>query len=85
MGIASPASPADHDPQGRASGRIGAVESLRAIAALSVLGFHAVFASGLAVSDSWLKPYASRLEVGVSIFFLISAIRLGRAAKGGRA
>jgi peptidoglycan/LPS O-acetylase OafA/YrhL len=42
------------------------------------LGFHAVFASGLEGSASWLKPYASRLEVGVSIFFLISGFLLYR-------
>jgi peptidoglycan/LPS O-acetylase OafA/YrhL len=66
------------DPR-HARHRIAGVESLRAIAAISVLGFHAAFASGLVTADSWLKPFASRLEVGVSIFFVISGFLLYRS------
>lgn len=60
------------------TGRIAAVESLRAIAALSIVGFHAALLSGLADSGSALAPYTSRLEVGVTVFFLISGFLLYR-------
>ncbi|HEY7630384.1 MAG TPA: acyltransferase [Thermoleophilaceae bacterium] len=53
-------------------------DSLRAIAAISVLAFHAGIVSGLLSSNSWLKPYAARLDVGVSVFFLISGFLLYR-------
>src|SRR5215467_11624820 len=53
-------------------------DSLRAIAAISVLAFHAGIVSGLLSSGSWLKPYAARLDVGVSVFFLISGFLLYR-------
>jgi peptidoglycan/LPS O-acetylase OafA/YrhL len=72
--VSAPLSGAPRDVRNR----IGGVESLRAIAAISVLGFHAVFASGLAESGAWIEPFASRLEVGVSIFFLISGFLLYR-------
>jgi peptidoglycan/LPS O-acetylase OafA/YrhL len=60
------------------SGRIESIESLRAMAAFAILAFHAAFISGLAQSDSAVAPYASRLEVGVTIFFLISGFLLYR-------
>src|SRR4051812_10841150 len=53
-------------------------DSLRAIAALSVLGFHAAFAAGVYNSDSPLRPFTLRLDVGVSVFFLISGFLLYR-------
>jgi peptidoglycan/LPS O-acetylase OafA/YrhL len=53
-------------------------DSLRAIAALSVLGFHAAFFSGAFTSDSPLRQYAVHLDVGVSVFFLISGFLLYR-------
>ena len=71
-------SAAPEGPPQTASARIVPIESLRAIAAISILAFHAVFASGLAESGSAIKPFASRLEVGVSIFFLISGFLLYR-------
>jgi peptidoglycan/LPS O-acetylase OafA/YrhL len=53
-------------------------DGLRALAALSVLAFHAVYAAGIGRTDSPFKPYANRLEVGVSIFFVISGFLLYR-------
>jgi peptidoglycan/LPS O-acetylase OafA/YrhL len=53
-------------------------DSLRAIAAISVLAFHASVVSGLLFTSSWLRPYAARLDVGVSVFFLISGFLLYR-------
>ena len=56
------------------SGRFPYFDSLRAIAALSVLGTHAaVYAGG-----SSLLPYGARLESGVAVFFLISGFLLYR-------
>ena len=59
------------------AGRLPLVDSLRAIAAVSVLLTHASLLSGLDSSAS-LGPYARRLDVGVAIFFLISGLLLYR-------
>jgi peptidoglycan/LPS O-acetylase OafA/YrhL len=53
-------------------------DSLRAFAALSVLAFHAAFPAGALTSDSVLRPYLARLDVGVSVFFLVSGFLLYR-------
>jgi peptidoglycan/LPS O-acetylase OafA/YrhL len=60
-----------------AAGRLPLIDSLRAIAALSVLLFHAGGFSGLTTSHP-LGRYAERLDVGVTIFFLISGLLLYR-------
>ena len=52
-------------------------DSLRALAALSVIGVHGAFAAG-AYGDEWLRQYVARLDVGVAIFFLISGFLLYR-------
>lgn len=49
-------------------------DSLRALAALSVLGSHAALHAG----DTWALPFAARLESGIAIFFLISGFLLYR-------
>ena len=54
------------------SERFPLFDSMRALAALSVLAFHAAFFAGMYTSSSPLRPYLSHLNVGVSIFFLIS-------------
>jgi peptidoglycan/LPS O-acetylase OafA/YrhL len=55
------------------------VHSLRALAALSVLLYHGAFKAYLAKHPgSPLAPYAAHLDVGVSVFFLISAFLLYR-------
>ena len=53
-------------------------DSLRAIAALAVVGTHAAFFAGAYGDGSVVAPYAARLEVGVTIFFLISGFLLYR-------
>jgi peptidoglycan/LPS O-acetylase OafA/YrhL len=60
------------------AGRWPLFDSMRAIAALSVLLFHAAFLSRVFTSDSFLRPYMSHLDVGVTIFFLISGFLLYR-------
>src|SRR3954466_14466210 len=55
------------------------VHSLRALAALSVLLYHGAFKAYLGKQpDSPLAPFAAHLDVGVSVFFLISAFLLYR-------
>jgi len=59
--------------------RLPLVDSLRAIAALSVLLTHTAVAAGISGNPhSVLSPYAQRLDVGVAIFFLISGLLLYR-------
>ena len=58
-------------------------DGLRAIAALSVLVFHASYAIGfghqaIGRGSEVLRPYVSRLDVGVTIFFLVSGFLLYR-------
>lgn len=57
--------------------RFPRVDGLRAIAALSVLGFHAAFFAG-AFGNAWWGDLAGRLEIGVAIFFAISGFLLYR-------
>jgi peptidoglycan/LPS O-acetylase OafA/YrhL len=52
-------------------------DSLRAVAALSVLLFHAALFR-LLTHDSPVKAYTSHLDVGVTIFFMISGFLLYR-------
>ena len=52
-------------------------DSLRAIAALSVLGFHVAFFH-LYRSDTPIRAYTVHLDVGVTVFFLISGFLLYR-------
>ncbi len=52
-------------------------DGLRAIAAVSVLLLHAAWVSGFTLTSS-LGIYTSRLEIGVSVFFLISGFLLYR-------
>jgi peptidoglycan/LPS O-acetylase OafA/YrhL len=51
---------------------------MRAIAFLCVFVSHAAFFAGFATAGSTLRPYVSRLDVGLRIFFLISAFLLYR-------
>jgi peptidoglycan/LPS O-acetylase OafA/YrhL len=53
-------------------------DSLRAIAAIAVLGTHAGISTGLYTGHSTLGQYVSRLDVGVAVFFLISGFLLYR-------
>ena len=54
------------------------IDGLRAVAALSVVGTHAVGIAGLVVAGSLAGRIGARLEVGVAIFFVISGFVLYR-------
>jgi peptidoglycan/LPS O-acetylase OafA/YrhL len=54
------------------------LDSVRAIAALSVLVFHAGFWSKITLTGSAAAPFLSRLDVGVAIFFVLSGFLLYR-------
>jgi peptidoglycan/LPS O-acetylase OafA/YrhL len=58
--------------------RFPEVDSLRAIAALAVLGTHAAIFAGAAYPGSAVGRYTERLEVGLTIFFVISGFLLYR-------
>jgi peptidoglycan/LPS O-acetylase OafA/YrhL len=58
--------------------RFPLMDSLRAIAALSVLAFHAGYFAGMWSSQSFLRPYLEAGGAGVSVFFVISAFLLYR-------
>ena len=59
-------------------GRFPLFDSLRAIAALSVVVTHGAFYSGALGDSSAVRPYVARLDCGVTIFFLISGFLLYR-------
>ena len=58
--------------------RFPLLDSVRAIAALSVLVFHASFWSEITLTGSDRAPFLSRLDVGVTIFFVLSGFLLYR-------
>ena len=58
--------------------RFPLVDSLRAIGALAVLGTHAGAFAGLYQEGSGLGPYVTRLDAGVTVFFLVSGFLLYR-------
>lgn len=53
-------------------------DSLRGLAALCVVLAHISFFGNLSQLDSAIKPYVARLEIGVAMFFLISAFLIYR-------
>ncbi len=57
--------------------RFPAFNGLRAFAALLVVGIHTTFVSGVTTRTHW-GIYTSRLEIGVTVFFLISGFLLYR-------
>ncbi|MGH2929844.1 MAG: acyltransferase family protein, partial [Solirubrobacteraceae bacterium] len=65
-----------HQPQPRTV-RFPCFDGLRALAALSVIGVHTTFVSGF-TGRSGIGRYTSRLEIGVSVFFVISGFLLYR-------
>jgi peptidoglycan/LPS O-acetylase OafA/YrhL len=67
------------------SARFPHIDSLRAIAALGVLGTHAAVFAGADYPGSAVGRYAQRLEVGVAVFFVISGFLLYRPFAASRA
>ena len=63
-------------PPGNA--RFPLFDGLRAIAALSVLVYHAGYFSRANEGESGLSPFLARLNVGVAVFFVISGFLLYR-------
>lgn len=59
---------------GRAD-RVSSLTGVRAVAALSVMGTHAAYGTGL-LSHGYLGLMAARLEIGVAIFFVLSGFLL---------
>ena len=57
--------------------RITALTGVRALAALTVMGTHAAYGTGL-LSAGYLGLLSARLEVGVAIFFVLSGLLLFR-------
>jgi peptidoglycan/LPS O-acetylase OafA/YrhL len=64
-------------PPARAANRFPCFDGLRAVAALLVIGVHTAFVSGF-TGRSGIGNYTSRLEIGVSVFFVISGFLLYR-------
>jgi peptidoglycan/LPS O-acetylase OafA/YrhL len=64
-------------PAGRAP-RFPLLDSVRAIAALSVVVFHAGFWSRVTETGSVAAPFLTRLDVGVTVFFVLSGFLLYR-------
>jgi peptidoglycan/LPS O-acetylase OafA/YrhL len=58
--------------------RFPLVDSLRGIAALMIVGAHIGWFSGAVNAGDALRPYTSRLEAGVAVFFVISGFVLYR-------
>src|SRR5258705_9063723 len=69
----------------RRPARFPHIDSLRAIAAIAVLGTHAAIFGGADGPGSTSGHYAQRLEVGVAIFFVISGFLLYRPFAAARA
>jgi peptidoglycan/LPS O-acetylase OafA/YrhL len=60
------------------TGRFPLLDSMRAIAFLCVFVAHTAFFAGFSADGDRLRPFYARLDVGVRIFFLISAFLLYR-------
>jgi peptidoglycan/LPS O-acetylase OafA/YrhL len=61
----------------RKPARNPALTGLRAVAALSVVGTHAAFATGT-LTHGYLGAMSARMEIGVAIFFVLSGFLLFR-------
>ncbi|MFG3700312.1 acyltransferase family protein [Micromonospora sp. NPDC047620] len=58
--------------------RLPALDAVRVIGALAVVGHHVGFATGANTNDSGLGSWLSRLDVGVAVFFVLSGFLLFR-------
>lgn len=57
--------------------RVASLTGVRAVAAMTVMGTHAAYGTGL-LSQGYLGLMSARLEVGVAIFFVLSGLLLFR-------
>ncbi|WP_135459233.1 acyltransferase [Mycobacterium sp. DL99] len=57
--------------------RVASLTGVRAVAAMTVMGTHAAYGTGL-LSHGYLGLMSARLEVGVAIFFVLSGLLLFR-------
>ena len=62
---------------GHHAGRFGLMDSLRAIAALSIVAYHVAPRAG-AFDDEFALDLSAQLSTGVALFFLISGFLLYR-------
>lgn len=84
VGAVAEAQPVVAPPPGNP--RFPLIDSVRAIAALCVFGLHA--GVSFVWAGSWYAPFVGRLDIGVTVFFLISGFLLYRpfvAARFGQA
>ncbi|SCF33638.1 acyltransferase family protein [Micromonospora mirobrigensis] len=58
--------------------RLPALDAVRVIGALAVVGHHVGFATGRNTGDSAVGAWLSRLDVGVAVFFVLSGFLLFR-------
>jgi peptidoglycan/LPS O-acetylase OafA/YrhL len=58
--------------------RFPLIDSLRGIAALMIVATHVGWFSGVVTDGSVLRPYLTRLEAGIAVFFVISGFLLYR-------
>ena len=56
----------------------GGLDGLRALAATLIVVHHAGFSSGLTFRNEFLGQFFSRMDIGVSIFFVLSGFLLYR-------
>jgi peptidoglycan/LPS O-acetylase OafA/YrhL len=68
---------APRPPVPAAPGRLPALDALRAVGAAAVMGTHVGFATG-AIGDPTWGGWLARLDVGVSLFFVLSGFLLFR-------
>jgi peptidoglycan/LPS O-acetylase OafA/YrhL len=65
-------------PTDRADPRFGLLDSVRAIAALMVVATHVLSWSGLTRTPGLVAAFGARLDVGVTVFFVLSGFLLYR-------
>jgi peptidoglycan/LPS O-acetylase OafA/YrhL len=77
MALVAPGS-TDRDAPAPEHARFPALDGLRALAALAVIGTHVGFNSGRSIAGGIFGSALSRLDIGVTVFFLLSGFLLYR-------